>query len=156
MRVPVAVERAEARGRQRFIDGGVALNPGITPGDAHGVAGEKLRKAWIEQIGIARPAAVVDEAGDRRDAEPSKTVEALVVPGPVRFVGPVRGDRLPQDGVAQRPKPKRRDPVEIVDPIAMAGLQALVAEIVGDPRDRAFQSAPHLKRWLLTHHNETL
>jgi hypothetical protein len=42
--------------------------------------------------------------------------------------------------------PERGDAVDVVEAVAMPGLDALVAERVADPHDGALAAAPKLKR----------
>src|SRR5205085_5940719 len=68
------------------------------------------------------------------------------MPTPVRLLGVIRGDRLPDHRVAQRANAEAREPVEILGPARMTRLEALVAEGIADARDGAFDAAPKLER----------
>ena len=83
MRVPVAVEGAEAGGGERLVDRRIGVEPRVALGDGAGVACELLGELRIEQVGIARAAAVVEKPGDGADAERLEAAEALVGPAPV-------------------------------------------------------------------------
>src|SRR4051794_40849760 len=106
------------------------------------MSGEKARGGGIEQAGIGRAAAVMEKPGDRRDAELPHAAQPLVVPSPVGVLRPVWGNSLPQDRVAQRSDPERRDAVEVVWPGMMAGLDTLVSITVADAGDGAFETTP--------------
>jgi hypothetical protein len=147
----MAVEAAETRRRERLVDGREHVHPRIARRNPLGVSSEELREMGVDEAGVARAAAVVDEARDRRDAELAQAREALVRPAPIASVGIVRCNHLPHDRVAQRADPERRDGVEVRDPVEMARLFDLVAEFVADLNDRALKTAPKLKR-LLTRH----
>jgi hypothetical protein len=75
VRVPEAIERAEASGLWRLVDGRSIARPRKALGDSARELRQAVGEARAEQARVARPAAVVDEADDRRDAEPAQRLK---------------------------------------------------------------------------------
>jgi hypothetical protein len=69
VRVPRAVQRGEARGRERFVDRSPAPYPRKCTRDRPRIARQQFRKRRIEQVRVRRPASVVQQGDDRLDAE---------------------------------------------------------------------------------------
>ena len=145
MRVPVSVERAEARRRQRLVHRRVAVDPGVPLGDGSRVRREPLGEARIEQARRSRAAAVVDEPDDRPDAELAKPPEALVGEPPPRLRQSARSHRFPQDGVAEGGDPEGRKPFEVFGSSVVPAQLELVEVVLADSVDRALHPRPHLE-----------
>jgi hypothetical protein len=87
VRIPVAVKGREARGRERLVDRRPHLDPGIAVGDAGGVIGELLREIGIEQAGVARAGAMVEQPADDFDAALPQHRQPLVAHEKSSFSG---------------------------------------------------------------------
>ena len=146
VRVPVAVQPGEPRGRDRLVHRGPVLDPPVARGHRVGVGGELLGELRVQQVGVARPRAVVQQADDRRQPEAAQPCQSRVVPSPVPQVGMVWRHPLPQHGVAQDANPERSHPVQVVVPLEVARLAELVAPLVADAHHAAFKATPHLER----------
>src|SRR3954470_23194995 len=144
MGIPNAVQGAEAGGRERLVDRGVPLEPGIAARHRAGVAGEAGRKGVADQTCFPRSAAVVHEAGNRRDAELAQTVEALVAPGPVRSLERLGGSAFPEHWVAQRAHAERCDGFEVFDTPGVAVALELAEILVAHAVYGALDAAPQL------------
>jgi hypothetical protein len=103
MRVPVAIQSAEARGRQRFVDWCERIEPWIALGHRTCETRELLRKLRIEQARIARAASVMHESYNRTNAELAQSAEALVCPAPINRIQRVGRELFPQNRITQRP-----------------------------------------------------
>src|SRR6185369_7227113 len=115
VRIPVTVETTETRGRERFVDGRVVLDPRKTFCDRSGKPRQLFRKFGIEKICVRRTAAVMQQSDYRLDVEAAKIVETFVGPAPVKFVEAVGGSALPQNGIAQGLDAQRCEAIEIAD-----------------------------------------
>ena len=142
VRVPEAVQRAETGGGQRFVDRGPVVDPRVPLRRCGCVIGEERHEVVGDQAGIARAAAVVDEAGDRAHAEVADLGEPRVAPGPVAVIRRVRGDAFPQQGVAQRLDAEVRKGGKIAGPVVMPRQPRLIPVRVADAIDGAFQPPP--------------
>jgi hypothetical protein len=88
----------------------------------------------------------MEQAGDHFNAERIQPFQSVVGPGEIALVRMERRNALPQDGIADRSDAERGDLVNILGPVAMAGLDQLIAPPIPDPHDRAFRPGPELKR----------
>ena len=70
---------------------GVQLDPRVAPATLAGVIGEQVGEGRVDQAGVARAGAVVDQAGDDLDAELAQTLEPPVVPGEVELGSELSG-----------------------------------------------------------------
>jgi hypothetical protein len=95
VRIPVAVETAEARCGERLVDRRPARHPRVALGRCARVFGELLGELGVDEARRARPAAVVDEPGDRPDLELAQPREPLVGPRPVSRSEPIGRHPLP-------------------------------------------------------------
>src|SRR5581483_5914152 len=143
--VPQSVERREPGGRQRFVDRNPVLDPRVAARCGRSMRGQARREAVIEQAGIRRAAAVMDQPDDRAHAEVPKPLEAAVRPRPVTLVGSVRRGPFPKNGEAQRRKAERREPVEVVRARAVATEFSLVAVAAVKPVQGALRTTPDLE-----------
>ena len=142
MGIPVAVETAEARGGLRFVDGGVAVDPGVALGDLEGVGGEFGGEFRVEQVGFRRTAAMVDEAGDRSDAE-SLHVGKGFVKG---LEGAGGSEALPVQGIAKGTDAQGGEAFQVrSDASEVSGLLELVEKDIADTVDGRFHSAPEFE-----------
>jgi hypothetical protein len=141
----VAVKGGEARRGQRLVHRRPHLDPRIAIGDPCGEIGELVREIGIEQLGVARPRTMVEESSDDPDPALAKHRQPLVRPGEVQLVGPVGGDRFPEDRVANRLDPEAGDQVDVAPTLEVAGLRALVSKLVAEANDGAFDPSPKLK-----------
>ena len=144
--VPEAVEATEASGGQGLVDRGEGRYPGVACRDFAGVAGEQLGELVVEEACVARPAAVVDQAGDGLNIELAQSLQTLVGPIPVLSVGVVRRDGLPKNGVSQRSYPQVGNQVEIFDALGVATCLKLVKIKVANPVDGAFDPSTKLRQ----------
>ena len=146
MRVPVAVQAAEACGGERLVDRGVVAHPRIPLGNGLRELRESIRQGGIDQAGRCRAAPVVKEAHDRRDAELPQAAQPLVRPAPVR--GPEAAGRgpFPEHRVPERGDAERGEAVEVVEAVLVPGAADLIDVVVADPVDRALDPAPQLER----------
>src|SRR6185503_10170042 len=133
------------RCRQRLVDGRPAVDPRISPGHGTRVACKERREFGIEQLRVARPRSMMEQAGDNPDPVLFQPAEALVVPGEIELTRTFGRNRFPQDGVAHSPDPELRHRVDIAQPGGVPGLDDLVAEFVTDANQRTFDSAPKLE-----------
>ncbi len=109
-----------------------------------GMARQAFGEAGVEQVGVARPAAMVHQPDDRLDPEFGEPAQPFVGEAPVAAVRVVRRHRLPQDRIAQRADAERGDAIEILDAVPVAGLGELVAIVVADADHGTFEPAPKL------------
>ena len=144
MRIPVAVEPAEASGGEGFVDRRIGVNPRVPLRHLSGVGGEPLGKLQVEERRVHRPAAVVDESGNRRYAEREKLAKALVGPSPVRTERAERSNPFPKYRIAQSSDPQRSDAAEIAGPVGMTGPFDLIVIAIADSVHGAFDAAPEL------------
>jgi hypothetical protein len=63
VRVPVTIERAEARRRQWLVHRRVSIDPWVTARHARSEPRQLLRKIGVEQIGVTRAASVMEQPG---------------------------------------------------------------------------------------------
>src|SRR5215213_9500128 len=118
----------------------------MAPGDLRRIVREQAGELRIEEIGVARPRAVVHQGPDHLDAMLAQMLEPLVVPGKVELAWSFRSNRLPQDRVANRLDAELDHRVEVAEARVMTGVDQLVAIVVADPDDRTFDPAPQLER----------
>jgi hypothetical protein len=142
MRVPVAVESGEARGGERLVDRGPHLDPGVTVGDARGIIGQLLREIGVEQLGIKRARAVMDEAANHVDAALAEHRQPVVGPGEIELVRPLRRHGLPQDREPDRGQAEVRHQVEVDAPVPVAGFRCLISIRVLEADNGAFGASP--------------
>jgi hypothetical protein len=142
MRMPVAVETAEAGRRQRLVDRGEHVDPRIACCNTLSMTSHQVGELRVDQASVARPTAMVDKAGNRPDAEFAQASEALIRPGPVADIGMVGRDGFPHDGVADRFDPERRDGIEIGQALEMPCLLHLIAEFAAYLHNSALNAAP--------------
>jgi hypothetical protein len=83
VRMPEPVEPAETGGRQRFVDGDVRVDPRVPLRHRMRERGEALGEVGVEQVGVRRAVAVMQQPDDRTDAELAQAPEALVGERPV-------------------------------------------------------------------------
>src|SRR5205085_2847751 len=93
--------------------GRVVLEPRVALGDRARVDRELGRKLGIEQVRVARAAAVMEERRDRPHAELAKAAEPLVAPSPVRALDAVWRRALPKYGVADGLRAHPGEKVEV-------------------------------------------
>ena len=141
VRVPVAVETGEARGGLRLVNGGVAGDPGVTLGDGKGVIGEFFGKPGVHEAGGCGAGAVVDEAGDRLDAELLHFFEA----GAEGFEGAGGDGALPGEGVAELPEAKLAKEGEVTGAGEVATSLGLVEPLIVNAVDGAFHATPEFE-----------
>ena len=145
MRMPMAVQRGEARGRQRLVDRRPVGDPIVALRDLRREPGQLFGEAGIEQIGIARPAAMMEQSGDRPDPERAQPRQTRVAPCPVARSEAVGRDTLPQQRIAESRDAERGESVEVLDAILMPGQPDLVSEAVPHPVDGALDAAPEFE-----------
>ncbi len=143
--IPVPVQAAEARRRQRLVDGGVLRNPRIALRERPRIARESLGKTRVEKIRAGRAAAVMEQPDNGLDPVFLEQRKSLVRRSPVEPVAAARRDILPQDGIAQRPQAERRDRGDVGGPTVVPALFQLPMEGVAEAVDRAFDAAPDLQ-----------
>ena len=145
MRIPVAVESAEASGGERFVDRGVRVNPWVPLRNLSGVGGELLGKVAVEKRRVNRSAAMVDESGHRLYAEGLKLAKALVGPSPVRTYRAERSNPFPKYRIAQPADAQRGDAAEVAGPLGMPGPFQLIVIAIADAVHSALDAAPQLQ-----------
>jgi hypothetical protein len=96
-------------------------------------------------MGVARPAAMMDEADNRLNSKKAEALQTLIVPAPVRGKWAIRCDRFPKHGIPQCPYSQRRDSIQVAKTAVVSGLCDLVSVRVTDPDQRTFEAAPELK-----------
>ncbi len=138
----MAVEAGEAGGGERLVDRGPHLDPRIALGDPGGIIGQLRREVRIEQVGVARARAVMEEAADHLDAALAKHGEPVVGPGEIELVRAFRSDRLPQDRESDRRQAEPGHQVDVRPPVAVTGLRCLVSIRVVEPDNGAFGASP--------------
>jgi hypothetical protein len=84
----------------------------------------------------------MEQPADHLDAALAKHGEAVVGPGKVEPVRPIRRDRFPQDREADRGQAELRDEVDIASPVPVAGLRCLVSIRVVEADNGAFGASP--------------
>ena len=142
VRIPDAGQAAEPRGRERLVDRRVVFNPGIACSHRAGEAGKLAGEGRIDQAGVARPAALVQQADDRRDAKFTQGRQAFVRPCPVRSGQAGASGALPQHGIAQRAHTKRSETLEVLHARRVAATIELAEVVVPHPVNCAFESTP--------------
>ena len=138
----MAVEPGEPGGRQRLVDRRPGVDPRIALRHRTGVRGELRRKRRVEQVGVARSAAVVQQSADRGETELAHAREARVGPRPVESVRRVGRDPFPQQRKANALRPQRRQPIDVVQPLGEAARLQLVEPALADAIDRRLSSHP--------------
>jgi hypothetical protein len=146
VRIPVSVEAAEPRRRQRLVDRREVLDPRVPARHRRGELGQAGRERVIDERGVARTAAVMDETDDRADVELAQPAEPLVAPPPVDLVDAVRAETLPQHRVSQRANAERGEQLEVLRPAIVTRADQLIEPAIRHAVDRAFDTAPHLER----------
>src|SRR5205085_12418492 len=110
-----------------------------------GVISEHLRESRIDQDRETRTASVMEQTGNRPDAEGARPLEPIVRPRPVRL-GPELGRKqFPEQRKSQGPQTDCRETIQIVRPIPMTVAFKLVEEPVPDAINGAFNPAPKLE-----------
>src|SRR5690606_2531192 len=142
--MPVAIEGAEAGGGQRLIDRGPVVHPRIAARDLAGVAGQAVREAGIKQAGPGWAGAVVDEPDHGPELQLPQARQPAVGPAPVE-AAPLDLGALPKDRIAKSPEPERREAIQIVDAVVVAGEARLVQPGVADTIDGALVPAPEFE-----------
>ena len=142
MWVPQAIQSAEARRGQRFVDRRVVLEPWIPARNRAGVGGETAGKIRSQQAGMAWTTSVVDQPGDHGDPRASQGRQLLIGPAPIRLPPCVGRDAFPQHGVADGADPERGKAVNIVRSSLVAIERDLAEILVADPVDCALHAAP--------------
>ena len=150
VRMPVSVERRKACRGERLVHGAPVSYPRITLGRAPGVPSESRCEAGVQQVGVARPAAVVHQPRHHAHAELAQPTEACVGEAPVAAVRMLRGHVLPQHRIPKRVHAERGEPIEVARPPMVTRQARLVDLPVTDAKHRAFVSAPQLES---THHD---
>jgi hypothetical protein len=141
----MSVQRAEASGGERLVDGGVAVNPGVALGHSPGIRRQQFGESGIDQRRECRAAAMMDQTGDRGEMMVAKTGEPVVGPGPVRL-GQIPGsDPLPEHGIADGTNPGRRQQGHIVRAIVVPRPSHLIEEPGTDPIDGTLHAAPEFQ-----------
>jgi hypothetical protein len=144
VRVPVPVKRAEARCRERLVDGREVAHPRVALRHGAGELREAAHEAVVEQARPRRPAPVVDEPDDDVDSELLQAGHPFVRPREVGAPSAVRRRALPQDGVPDGLDPELREPIEILDARVMAGALQLIHIPVTDAVDGALDASPEI------------
>ena len=142
VRVPDACQTREARRGQDFVDRGVVLGPGVACRYRAGVLGELFGEGWVDQARMLRTAAMVDQADDRRHAEPLQGRQARVGPGPVGVLDAVGGGALPQDGIADGLDAEGSEAFDVLQAAGVAVAVHLAEVRITHAVDGAFESAP--------------
>ena len=128
VRIPHAVERGEARRRQRFVDRRPAPHPGERFRRGAGILGEPHRKRRIEQIGVARTAAVMQQRDDRVDAVRAQRCKPRRGFAKIAVVRIERRDPLPEYRRARGMDAEHREPGRIgIGPRIESGFGDLIA-----------------------------
>ncbi len=146
VRVPHAVQAAEARGRQRLVDRGVGRDPGGAPRHLPGVRGQLLGKFGVQQAGVARAAAVVQQRDDRLPPPGAEAGELPVGPAPVGGVRAAGRDLRPQCRVTDAARPQAGQQVEVAGTFQMPAPFELVEVGVADAVEGTFDPQPQLQR----------
>ena len=110
----MAIEGAEARGRQGLFDGRPILHLRITRDGGMRMGGQTPREPRIQQARIGRSRAMMDQSHNRSDREVSEPHHPLVAPAPGRKVGAIGGDAFPQDRIAKSPATQGREAVQVI------------------------------------------
>src|SRR3954466_4858441 len=95
VRIPVSVETAKARRRERLVDGRVSVYPRIALTHGARVGGQLFREGAVKKTGRTRAAAVMNKADDGAHSQLFEAREALVGPGPVCFFYSIGRSPLP-------------------------------------------------------------
>ena len=141
----MAVEPAEPSGGQGFIDGRKVLHPWISFCYATGEPGQFDWKLRVDQIRVARPAAMVNETDDWPDAEIAKHREAPIAPPPIqRPVALLHS--LPQNRIPHSLDAQSCYALKIVEPMFVTGTAQLLKILVMDTVLRAFHASPEFQR----------
>ena len=146
VRVPDAVQRTETRGGQRLVDWRVGIQMRVTLRHRAGIAGQCLRKGRVEQLGITRPAAMVKQSRDAKQAQRLHAVDAGVCPAKIKTRSTAQRAALPQQGQANALDAQAGDAVQVIEALRKSGLFELVAVSVAHPVDGAFRPRPQLQR----------
>ncbi len=147
MRIPQAVQAGEAGRRQRLVDRRPAFDVRKALGDLAGIAGELGREVRIDQAGVARAAAVVEQPDDGLEPVGLQACDRPGGPREVQRAG-YCGDTFPENGKSHALRAQRGETVDVVGPAREAGQRRLVTPTVVDPIDRAFRADPQLQRLL--------
>src|SRR5690606_25723914 len=103
----------ETRRGERLVHRRVKVKIGVALGYVRGMASEEFRPSRVQQMSIARTAAMMTEACYGANTECPHPRHAQVMPCEVRTIRAVGGDRLPKHRITQRADSESGDPVEI-------------------------------------------
>ena len=144
MGIPMPIKAGKARCRQRFIDRRPHVDPGVTRRDLAGKACQLFGEERIEQICVARAAAMMDEACNHADPQLTQAGHARIRPAPIARVWRIWGNHIPDNRVTQRLHAKPSQKVEVRQPVGMAGFNNLVAVNIPHTNHTAFNAGPKL------------
>ena len=136
MRIPEAVQTAESCRGQRFVDRRPVGDPVEALGGSAGVCGKTGRETVVEQAGMGRTAAMVDQSGNRRDAEAAQVGQLTVRPVEILAVA------FPQQWIAQLRDAQCCKAFEIASPVVVPGQARLVGVVIAGAADRTFVTGP--------------
>src|SRR5215207_6251707 len=139
VRIPMAVEAAEAGRRERLVHRSEHLDPRITPRDTLSVARQKAREGGIEEIRVAWPTPVMHKPGNGPDVQFVHSGETRIGPAPVADVRIVGGHGFPNGRVAQGANPERPNHIEVPDPLPITVSPHLIPEAAPDPHGGEFE-----------------
>jgi len=83
VRIPAAVQGAKTSGGKRFIHRRIRVEPRIALRDGARVFCKLFGKGGVEQVRVARTAAVVQQADDGMNVELTQACEARICPRPI-------------------------------------------------------------------------
>ncbi len=147
MRIPQAVQAGEAGRRQWLVDRRPAFHVWKALGDLAGIVGEQGGEVRIDQAGVARAAAVVQQPDD--GLKPVRVQAGDRTGGPREVQGTRQcGGMFPKNGKSHALRAQRGETVDVVGPAREAGQRRLVTPTVVDPIDRALRADPQLQRLL--------
>ena len=143
VRIPDAVERGEAGRRQGLVDRRPAAHPRGRVRDGLGIVGEERGERRIEQVGVARPAAVVEQRDDRFDTGIGQRSQPRARPAEVDDQRIVGRRPLPQHRRPRRVDAERREQCDVAVAAVMPGQRELVDDAVRiDPCHRRLRRRP--------------
>jgi len=144
MRIPAPVQPAESRGRQRFVDRCVVVDPWVAFRDTARESRELRRELRIDETRVVRTAAVMNQPGNDAHSCATNEGKAIIGPRPRLFVRSSGRNSLPQHGVAQGTNAELTAPFDVIAALGVTVALELVEPAVIDAIDRAFDTAPHL------------
>ncbi len=112
--IPVCIQSTEPGGRQRLVDGCIAVDPRVALGDRAGIAGELFGECNVEQIRTARPASMMEKTNDRIDPELAQALQSLVRPAPVEAAVVANG-AFPQNRIAESRDSQPGEQIKVTD-----------------------------------------